>query len=83
MTEDVTSLPSDVDPCLRCKGCKKCDYRHLGAQGGCAGCLYGTKHKHSDGRRMYRREDFAAHFDDCERSKEALLANCPALRSEF
>lgn len=83
VTEDVTSLPSDADPCLRCKGCKKCDYRHLGAQGGCAGCLYGTKHKHSDGRRMYRREDFAAHFDDCERSKKALLANCPALRSEF
>lgn len=84
VTRDVITISSDEDPCLRCKGCKKCDYRHhLGGAGGCKGCLSGTKHKHSDGRRMFRREDYAAHFDDCERSKRILLANRSALSSEF
>ena len=51
-----------------------CDYRHLGDTGGCEGCLDGgsSKCKHSDGRRMFRTEDYATHFDECERSKEVL-----------
>lgn len=74
---------SNGDLCLRCKGCRKCDYRYLGGEGGCEGCSYGTKHKHSDGRRMFRMEDYAAHFDDCERSKRVLLADSSALNSEL
>ena len=78
LTADVITLLTDEDPCLRCEGCKKCDYRHLGdTTGGCKACLHGSKHKHSDGRRMFRREDYAAHFDECERSKE-VLANASA-----
>lgn len=79
VTKDVITPPSDADPCLRCKGCKKCDYRD---KSGCEGCPKGTKHKHSDGRRMFRREDYAAHYDDCERSKRVLSAKCSALCSE-
>ena len=81
LTADVITLLTDEDPCLRCEGCKKCDYRHLGdTTGGCKACLPGSKHKHSDGRRMFRREDYAAHFDECERSKEFLAnANANAL----
>lgn len=71
-TRDVITLPSDEDPCLCCKGCMKCDYRQLGSTGDCEGCLYGRKHKHSDGRRIFRRQDYAAHFKECERSMEVL-----------
>lgn len=74
VTPDAITVQNDDDPCLSCTGCRKCDYRHLGPAGGCEGCLYGNKHKHSDGRRMFRREDYAAHFDECERSKIALVA---------
>lgn len=74
VTRDAITIQNDKDPCLRCKGCRKCDYRHLGNIDGCEGCPHGSKHKHSDGRRMFRREDYAAHFDDCERSKCALAA---------
>lgn len=72
VTKDVITIHSIVDPCLDCEGCKKCDYRHLGDTGGCEGCRYGTKNKHSDGRRMFRRADYVAHFQECERSKKVL-----------
>lgn len=54
VTRDFITLPRDEDPCLRCKGCTKCDYRQLGHTDGCEGYLYGSKHKPSDGRIMQR-----------------------------
>lgn len=83
VTEDFITLQSNSDLCLRCEGCRKCNYRYLGGVGGCEGCSYGTKHKYSDGRRMFRVEDYAAHIDDCERSKRVLLADSSALSSEL
>lgn len=83
VTKDVYPIGTDHDPCLHCKGCKKCDYRHLDCANGCEGCLNGTKHKHSDGRRMFRREDYTAHFEACERSKRVLRAKYPALDSNL
>lgn len=59
MPDSITVQTGD-DPCLSCKGYMKCDYRHLGPIGGCEGFLDGGKHKHSDGRRMFRREDYVA-----------------------
>ena len=83
VTKDLYPIGIDKDPCLRCKGCEKCDYRHRDSATGCKGCLSGTKHRHSDGRRMFRREDYAAHFEDCERSKRVLRAKYSALDSKF
>lgn len=45
ITRDVITLTSDEDPCLRCKGCTKFDYRQLAYTDGCEGCLYGSKHR--------------------------------------
>ena len=77
LTKDIITLPTDEDPRLRCEGCKKCDYSHLGGTGDCDACLNSdsNKCKHSGGKPMFRTEDYAPHFDECERSKEVVV-NC-------